>query len=1119
MSMIDYGGNTRRWRYGEVRINNAAGVTLDTDVTQTNNNSVRDDIRVQSGTFNTGGFSILLPDAKEFEVADGATYSTTSTDASGGIPTFNGAGGIYNYADNSTVIFAAVGDQAVPGITTADSDDYGNVTISGSGTKTLGQPLNDAYDGGSGNIDLAGDLTISAGTFDVSTSNYSIELAGNWSNTTTFDERSGTVTFDGGSPQSISNASGETFYNLIADNSSTGVTLSTGNAIASNALTMIQGNIDSGTDKLVLGTSTANVGTLNYTVGNVIGQFERWINSTGTPINFPVGTAANNNLFTIDYTDLTSGSLVTEFVASDPGATGLPLFESGDQIDKQFTEGYWSVTAVNSLASTDYDIELTGNGFTSYIMNADTRIIKRLNGGSPWTFDGSHAAGVAPVAYRDGLSGISTAHFGLGVLCPVPTSTITGDNSVCVSATGIGYSVVNNTGYTYAWTISGGTSDPEPSSGQGTSSIIVDWGVAGAGDVSVTANFAACGSAAPVNLPVIIGSGIISSTVSNSNTSIIVVGTPDAELLQIQLVVGPSCGAITDFNLNTTGTPGSSDPANDLLDATIYYTGTSSTFATTTPFGTLGISPSGAFTISGSQVLPVSSTVYFWLAYDTDGGATESNIVDAQLESIDIAGINYTGMTISDPAGSRVLHVPVTRYSVANGSWNTTASWSAVSGGAPGASVPIIGDIVYIEESFDITITGTQTCDTIIILGNDGANRTELIVDGGTLNVGGGMFISGEGGATTYNRDGRFTVENSGSATVNGNVSLLADERDGDINVDTDGVLTINGDVSLTSTNSGSRSELEVDDATLNINGDINFLGALGDDDLRLRLRGTAIFNFTGNFDRTAAGNYGELNCDAGSVFNFNGTSAQTMSMIDYGGNTRRWRYGEVRINNAAGVTLDTDVTQTNNNSVRDDIRVQSGTFNTGGFSILLPDAKEFEVADGATYSTTSTDASGGIPTFDGLAGIYNYADNSTVIFAAAGDQTIPGMTAVDEDDYGNVTISGSGTKTLAQPLNDAYDGGSGNIDIAGDLTISAGTFDVSASSYAIELAGNWSNTATYNARSGTVTLNGASGQTLTLGASDLFYDVVVNNTSTGLVSNGDFKVSNSLSMTQGNID
>lgn len=34
------------------------------------------------------------------------------------------------------------------------------------------------------------------------------------------------------------------------------------------------------------------------------------------------------------------------------------------------------------------------------------------------------------------------------------------------------------------------------------------------------------------------------------------------------------------------------------------------------------------------------------------------------------------------------------RFAVANGNWNDTSTWSATSGGAPGASVPIAGDVV-----------------------------------------------------------------------------------------------------------------------------------------------------------------------------------------------------------------------------------------------------------------------------------------------------------------------------------------------------------------------------------------------------------------------------------------
>src|SRR3990167_422325 len=64
-------------------------------------------------------------------------------------------------------------------------------------------------------LDVNGNLTITAGTLDISTSNYAISVAGNWSNTGTFTEKSGTVTFDGALAQTLT---GETFYNLTINN-------------------------------------------------------------------------------------------------------------------------------------------------------------------------------------------------------------------------------------------------------------------------------------------------------------------------------------------------------------------------------------------------------------------------------------------------------------------------------------------------------------------------------------------------------------------------------------------------------------------------------------------------------------------------------------------------------------------------------------------------------------------------------------------------------------------------------------------------------------------------------------------------------------------------------------
>ncbi len=55
-------------------------------------------------------------------------------------------------------------------------------------------------------------------------------------------------------------------------------------------------------------------------------------------------------------------------------------------------------------------------------------------------------------------------------------------------------------------------------------------------------------------------------------------------------------------------------------------------FSTATLFGTV-TSPSGAFTVNGTQAL-TAGTNYFWLTYDATAGAVIGDSVDAQSVSI-----------------------------------------------------------------------------------------------------------------------------------------------------------------------------------------------------------------------------------------------------------------------------------------------------------------------------------------------------------------------------------------------------------------------------------------------------------------------------------------------------
>ncbi|MFC2086477.1 T9SS type A sorting domain-containing protein, partial [Bacteroidota bacterium] len=144
-------------------------------------------------------------------------------------------------------------------------------------------------------------------------------------------------------------------------------------------------------------------------------------------------------------------------------------------VTDRFKDGYWSFVVDNSFNSTDFDIALTGNGFSSDTITSATRVMKRLNGNIwPATLDGTHSNASGSTCYRAGLNtfvATNTYEFGLGDTdCEaIAAPSITGSTDVCTSASEA-YSVTDNSN-TYTWTITNGSI----ASGQGTASITVDW--------------------------------------------------------------------------------------------------------------------------------------------------------------------------------------------------------------------------------------------------------------------------------------------------------------------------------------------------------------------------------------------------------------------------------------------------------------------------------------------------------------------------------------------------------------------------------------------------------------------------------------------------------------------
>lgn len=162
---------------------------------------------------------------------------------------------------------------------------------------------------------VTGNLTINSGALDVTASNYSLSVAGNWTNSGTFTCRNGLVTMNGSSAQTLnSGGTGNPFYNLTENNSSTGVSLSTNTTQVNNLLTLTNGAMNLNHNTLIVNNnSSAAITTTNgyvvsetytdvlvgsdYQVQNSSLGFLQWnIGTTNGIYSFPMATASGQSI-------------------------------------------------------------------------------------------------------------------------------------------------------------------------------------------------------------------------------------------------------------------------------------------------------------------------------------------------------------------------------------------------------------------------------------------------------------------------------------------------------------------------------------------------------------------------------------------------------------------------------------------------------------------------------------------------------------------------------------------------------------------------------------------------------------------------------------------------------
>lgn len=390
--------------YNHLVIDNANGVYLDGAMTTSN---ILGRIEINSGFLHDGGNAIAGNTDSTFTIASGAALTLTGTNSlPSGFSMVIGSGATVNYNGSSQTV-------AVPN----NSQDYGNIGISCSGTATL-----------AGNITLAGNLSITSGTLDASASNYDIDIAGNWLNTGgTFTARSGQVTLNGTANQVVS-SNGSSFYDLVVNNSfSSSITLGD-DMTASNSLTLTDGVIGTGGYNVIVTNTSASSLTGYSSSSFVNGNLRRYIATNTSTYGFPVGNGTssgsyqlaeliNNNLSGTSYLTASFNALTNHDDNDMSASDAYMTYQS------VASDGVWIISPNSQPGGGTYGVRLYINNFSSQLTDNEFGPLKRSEasttaadwsdaGGSMSAVNGSGRLTTDGYAMRTGFSSFS--QFGVG---------------------------------------------------------------------------------------------------------------------------------------------------------------------------------------------------------------------------------------------------------------------------------------------------------------------------------------------------------------------------------------------------------------------------------------------------------------------------------------------------------------------------------------------------------------------------------------------------------------------------------------------------------------------------------------------------------------------------------
>jgi|GEM_PF-805663 len=950
---------------------------------------------------------------------------------------------------NRNLVGSASGTVQFDGLLTIANGTYvgsdGVLTLVGGLTVSAG-----SFNGGSGNIDNNGAFVLSGGTFTSTTGTFF--NASTWTHTAggTFTHNSGTVTFDGGSGTSNHNVdTSETFYNLTLNPGGGTKTLAAGDAfIVTGTLTLSNGNFGGGTidarGPIVHGAAfdggaggiidiTAGSDDINLTAG---GQMPAVVMSTDRIIN---GVASGSVSFDARLT-LAAGSFVGG--VGDTVFTGLTVsggtFSGGSgtlDVNSTFILSAGTFTATTgNLSVTDWTHTAGG----TFIHNSGTVI---------WD-GGSTTANVDVTETFHNFNIDATGGF---------TKTVTTGDTLVVEGT---------------LTLTDG--------------VIANGTIEARGPIVHTAAFNG-GSGATLTI-----------TQGDTDINLVAGGQMPATTLSVDRTInGASSGTVTFDGALTIADGNFVAGAGDITINGPGLVVSGGTF--TGGVGTLTVAAD--FTLSGTGVFTAPSGIFSlgdqWT--HTDSGTFNHNsgtVVCAgtgnggSIWDVDVTE-TFNNFTISAPSINTGLNlnaadtiIVLGTLTLTNGKFNTTGATID----ARGPVVPEatfdggVGTINITAGSTDIALvadgvlpavtlstgrtisapaTGTVTMQGrfTVAAGTYTGSTSDLVAAG--LSVTGGAFNGGSGNIDnnqTFILSGTGTTFTATSGTMymantwTHTDASIFNHNSGSVEFDSTNNVTINVDVTETFYNlawnmAGSNNARSVTAGdTLIVLGTLNLTeGSVGSSAL-------AVIQPQGNVVVSSGFDGG------GTALVFAGSNVQTFTLT---GATDLYN-GDIRVEKTGGqVNLTSDLIVNANNQ---DFVLVEGKLNIAGYDLTVNGAgSTFVVQDGGNLHLYGNE------TFTVNASLPTLSTGSTVTYTGDGDALADTYTVTTlKAAYHHLTINSTDGATDTFQLGSA-------LDVNGNFTLTTGTFDVvSGQNYAVNLAGNWSNSGTFMSRSGTVTLDGA---------------------------------------------